>query len=64
MSEAVEEAEQQIDEALRHVKRVYVAVHGIGEQLQFETVQHVANRLGKYFGRRCRSRSAASTASG
>ena len=50
VSEAVEEAEQQIDEALRHVKRVYVAVHGIGEQLQFETVQHVANRLGKYFG--------------
>ena len=48
--EVAKEAEQQMDEALRNVRRVYVAVHGIGEQFQFETVQHVANRLGKYVG--------------
>ncbi|HEX4612897.1 MAG TPA: alpha/beta hydrolase, partial [Urbifossiella sp.] len=34
--------------ALARVKRVYVAVHGIGEQFQYATIQSVATRLSRH----------------
>ena len=46
--EKVEEREQKAEEGLRGSDRIFVAVHGIGDQFQFETIQLVANRLGKY----------------
>ncbi len=36
-------------EALRKIERVYVAVHGIGDQYQYATIQQVANRLARYY---------------
>ena len=49
VAEAVRTVERKVDDALGRVRRVYVAVHGIGDQSQFETIQQVVNRLGKFF---------------
>ena len=46
---AVKELDPRTKEALKKIQRVYVAVHGIGDQFQYATIQQVANRLGKYY---------------
>jgi hypothetical protein len=46
---AVKEFDPKTKQALRKIKRVYVAIHGIGDQFQYATIQQVANRLGKYY---------------
>jgi hypothetical protein len=47
--EAVQELDPATKKALQKIKRVYVAIHGIGDQSQYATIQQVANRLGKYY---------------
>src|SRR5262249_37078086 len=47
--EAVQELDPATKRALQKIKRVYVAIHGIGDQFQYATIQQVANRLGKYY---------------
>lgn len=49
VDKAVEHAERKVDEGLKQVRRVFVAVHGIGDQFWYETIQLVAYRLGKFF---------------
>src|SRR5262249_62400735 len=47
--EAVQELDPATKRALQKIKRVYVAIHGIGDQFQYATIQQVANRLGKHY---------------
>jgi hypothetical protein len=47
--EAVQELDPATKKALQKIERVYVAIHGIGDQFQYATIQQVANRLGKYY---------------
>ena len=46
---AASELDRETKEALGKIKRVYVAVHGIGDQFQYATIQQVANRLARYY---------------
>ena len=46
---AVPELDPETKEALGKIRRIYVAIHGIGDQFQYATIQQVANRLGKYY---------------
>ena len=38
------------DEDLADIRRIYVAIHGIGDQFQYATIQQVARSLGRYCG--------------
>ncbi|WP_435008349.1 hypothetical protein P12x_005580 [Tundrisphaera lichenicola] len=46
VAKAEAKVDRVVDASLKKIKRVYVAVHGIGDQSQFETIQHVASQLG------------------